>query len=74
MLNGTVVEDGGMAGAVLSQGSHVDSGLHRARRPGEDAAEHFVRADTIKRVVDGYAERAVLFRRELCRAELRRLA
>jgi len=76
VLNGAVVQDGGMAGAgaVLSSGSHVDSGHIALGVPAKTRPNTSFGPDLIKRVVDGYVERAALFRRELCRAELRRLA
>ncbi|GAA5160391.1 MULTISPECIES: gamma carbonic anhydrase family protein [Amycolatopsis] len=70
VLNGSVVEDGGMvgAGAVLSYRSHVPSGHIALGVPAKTRPNSSFGAEQIQRVVDGYVERAKVFR-----AELRRL-
>ncbi|GHF63527.1 gamma carbonic anhydrase family protein [Amycolatopsis bartoniae] len=70
VLNGSVVEDGAMvgAGAVLSYRSHVPSGHIALGVPAKTRPNTSFGPEQIKRVVDGYVERAKAFR-----ANLRRL-
>lgn len=71
VLNGTVIEDGGMvgAGAVLSYRSHVPPGHIALGVPAKTRPNTSFPAEAIQRVVDGYVERAKLFRAELRRID-----
>jgi carbonic anhydrase/acetyltransferase-like protein (isoleucine patch superfamily) len=71
VLNGSVIDDGGMvgAGAVLSYRSHVPSGHVALGVPAKTRPNTSFDAASIKRVVDGYVERAEVFRTQLRRLD-----
>jgi carbonic anhydrase/acetyltransferase-like protein (isoleucine patch superfamily) len=70
VLNGSVIEDGGMvgAGAVLSYGFYVPSGHVALGVPAKTRPNTSFGPELIRGVVDSYVGRAKQFR-----AELRRL-
>ncbi|MFD4198749.1 gamma carbonic anhydrase family protein [Amycolatopsis thermoflava] len=71
VLNGSVIEDGAMvgAGAVLSYSSHVPSGHIALGVPAKVRENKSFGPEKIRRVVDGYVERAQWFRGALRRID-----
>ena len=71
VLNGSVIEDGAMvgAGAVLSYGSHVPSGHIALGVPAKTRPNASFGPESIRKVVEGYVERAELFRTQLRRLD-----
>jgi carbonic anhydrase/acetyltransferase-like protein (isoleucine patch superfamily) len=71
VLNGSVIEDGGMvgAGAVLSYGSRVKTGEIALGVPGKTRPNTSFSAENIALVVDSYVERAKRFRTGLRRLD-----